>query len=197
MPKCAKLFSKKCKGRRSRKPEIRSPKPETNPNLWKWVNGKRGNRRDATSTARQSRNRNRGIREIPGRGDTIHPAFRVFGVFRGSFCLRNCSQAARKLVDCREPRKTRKSALWTAAGSGGGRTEIRAKSKLMGKREQSRGNRGILGIHGTGTGLGLLPRHFRVRNVLHLLINVRRCQNVPNYFQINEGQPRMDTYTVK
>jgi len=58
------------------------------------------NRRDARSTARQSRSRNRGIREIRGRGETIHSAFRVFGVFRGSIRSRNCSQAASKLVYC-------------------------------------------------------------------------------------------------
>ncbi len=48
---------------------------------------------DYCNAARQSRSRNRGIREIRGSGDPIHSVFRVF---RGSFRLGNCSQAARK-----------------------------------------------------------------------------------------------------
>ena len=51
----------------------------------------------AKTAERQSRNRNRGIREIRGRRDTSPAVFRVFRVFRGSHCREHCSQSANNL----------------------------------------------------------------------------------------------------
>ena len=55
----------------------------------------------AKSAERQSRNRNRGIREIRGRRETSRAVFRVFRVFCGSSHWGNCSQAANNLDYCR------------------------------------------------------------------------------------------------
>ena len=67
---------------------------------------------DYCSTARQSRNRNRGIREIRGRRDTSRAAFRVFRVFCGSSRWGNCSQAANNLDYCSAEKKAREIALY-------------------------------------------------------------------------------------